>query len=65
MAISKIENSAQVSSCQLKYVHDCSYVQIIFLASLDGQVVIKNYSTVWLDGARPPPISLVISLTNT
>jgi len=30
-----------------------------------GQGVLNEGPTVWLDGARPPQISLIVSLTNS
>ncbi len=36
-----------------------------FLAGFAGQGVLNKDQTVWLDGARPTPISLIMSLINS
>jgi hypothetical protein len=37
----------------------CSCAQIIFLAGFAGQGVLNKDPIVWLDGARPPLVSLL------
>ncbi len=40
-----------------------SYAQIIFQASFAGQGILSKDPTIWLDGARPPPVSLIMRST--
>ncbi len=42
-----------------------SYAQIIFLAGFASQGIVNKDPTVWLDGARPLPISLIMNWTNS
>jgi hypothetical protein len=42
------------------------HAQNIFLADFAGQrVLLSENPMVWLDGARPPPISLIVCSTNS
>ena len=36
------------------------FAESIFLASKAGQGVLNKDSTVWMDGARPPPLVLLV-----
>ncbi len=42
-----------------------SYVKIIFPAGFAGKGVINKGPALWIDGARPPLIGLIMNLTNS